>query len=71
VNYGLMLARQNRIGEATIQLQSVLTPAEVHYNLGSVYEWQGKKDRARVEFRKAIDLDPAFTEAETRLSAIH
>src|SRR5690242_5125634 len=37
VNYGLMLARDNRIAEATIQLQAVLTPAEVHYNLASVY----------------------------------
>ena len=35
-NYGLMLARLGRTAEGTLQLQAVLTPAEVHYNLASV-----------------------------------
>jgi tetratricopeptide (TPR) repeat protein len=68
VNYGLMLARANRITEATIQLQAVLTPAEVHYNLASVFEQQGLKERARVEYRKALTIDPQMADAEVRLS---
>ncbi len=70
VNYGLMLARDNRIAEATLQLQTVLTPAQVHYNLASVYEHQGNKERARSEYRKAINLDPSLADAEVRLSVM-
>ena len=70
VNYGLMLARFNRIGESLLNLQAVLTPAEAHYNIGSVFEQQGKKDRAMVEYRKAKDLDPEFNDADSRMSTI-
>ncbi len=70
VNYGLMLARDNRIAEATLQLQAVLTPAQVHYNLASVYEHQGSKERARSEYRKALNLDPSLADAEVRLSVM-
>lgn len=70
VNYGLLLARDNRITEATIQLQTVLTPAEVHYNLASVFEYEGRYDQARSEYRKALDLDPNLADAEARLSVI-
>jgi tetratricopeptide (TPR) repeat protein len=69
-NYGLMLARLGRIAEATLQLQAVLTPAEVHYNLASVLEHQGRKEAAKFEYRKALELDPAFDDAQTRLSAL-
>jgi tetratricopeptide (TPR) repeat protein len=70
INYGLMLARHGRTSEAIIQLQAVLTPAQVHYNLASVYEQQGRKEQAKIEYRKAIELDPNLIDAKTRLSAI-
>jgi tetratricopeptide (TPR) repeat protein len=70
VNYGLMLARDGRITEATIQLQTVLTSAEVHYNLASVFEFQGKKDQAKSEYRQALRIDPDFADAEVRLSVL-
>jgi Flp pilus assembly protein TadD len=71
VNYGLMLARRGSFNEATLQLQAVLSPAEVHYNLASVYEWMGRKEQARVEYRKALALDPKLTEAQARLDAMN
>jgi tetratricopeptide (TPR) repeat protein len=70
VNFGLMLARDNKLSEATIQLQTVLTAAEVHYNLASVMEQQGKKDQARAEYRKALDLDPNLSDAQVRLDVM-
>jgi tetratricopeptide (TPR) repeat protein len=70
VNYGLMLARENRVAEAVLQLQAVLSAAEVHYNLGSVFEQQGKKAQARSEYRKALIESPEFTDAELRLSLL-
>jgi tetratricopeptide (TPR) repeat protein len=70
-NYGLMLARLGRTAEATLQLQAVLSPAEVHYNLASVLEHQNRKEAAKAEYRKAIELDPNFVDAQTRLSGLH
>jgi tetratricopeptide (TPR) repeat protein len=70
VNYGLMLARQGRLTEAEQQLQAVLTAAEVHYNLASVFEMQGKKSQAKVEYRKSIELDPDMSDAKARLAAL-
>ncbi len=52
VNYGLMLARLNRINESLAQLQMVLTPAEAHYDVASVLETQGKTDAARAEYER-------------------
>jgi tetratricopeptide (TPR) repeat protein len=71
VNYGLMLARRGRFNEATLQLQAVLTPAEVHYNLASVYEWMGRKEQAKLEYRKALHLDPKMSDAQARLDAMN
>ena len=70
INYGLMLARQNRIAEATEQLGAVLKPAEVHYNLGSVFQQQGKNEQAIREYQMALQLDSGLTDAKTRLSEL-
>jgi tetratricopeptide (TPR) repeat protein len=70
VNYGLMLARRGRFNEAKLQLQTVLTPAEVHYNFASVYEWMGRREQAKVEYRKALELDPKMNDAQARLNAM-
>lgn len=70
VSYGLMLARQGRPVEAMSRFETVLTPAEAHYNLGSVYEEQGQKDRARREYQEAIKLDPKLEAAQSRIAAL-
>ena len=70
VNYGLMLARQDRMTDAITQLRAVLTPAEVSYNIGSVHEMKGRKEQAKAEYRKALALDPEFADATARLAAL-
>ncbi|WP_428937234.1 tetratricopeptide repeat protein [Fontivita pretiosa] len=70
INYGLMLARLGRAQEAEAHLATVLRPAEVHYNLASVYDQLDRKDRARAEYKKALELDPQMWEARVRLSRI-
>jgi serine/threonine-protein kinase len=70
VNYGLMLARQKRIPEAMKTWEPVLKPAEMHYNLASIYELSGRKREARIEFQKAIDLDPKLYDAQSRMAKL-
>jgi tetratricopeptide (TPR) repeat protein len=70
VNYGLMLVRRGRVNEGTLQLQAVLTPAEVHYNLGSVYETLGRPEQAKAEYKQALKLDPALADAQSRLEEV-
>jgi len=70
VNYGLLLARDGRIEDATAKWRAVLTEAQVHYNLGSLYEQQNKKEQARIEFRQALQLDANLADAKTRLAAL-
>jgi tetratricopeptide (TPR) repeat protein len=71
VNYGLMLARQGKMIEAAEQFGTVLRPAEVHYNLGSVYEQQGKKQQARAEYEKTLLLDATLHDAKVRLAGLN
>lgn len=70
VNYGLMLARKGRGEVALLQLQTVLTPAEAHYDLGSVYDSQKRKQEAISEYRKALELDPTLEEAKSKIASI-
>jgi tetratricopeptide (TPR) repeat protein len=70
VNYGLMLARAGNIPGAVQAWQPVLSPAEIHYNLGSIYADQGRKEEARYEYERALQLDPKLVEAKTRVAAL-
>ena len=70
VNYGLMLARGGRERDAVSQLQAVLPPGQVHYNLASAYEQQGRKREAREHYLRALDWDQNLVEARERLAAM-
>jgi Flp pilus assembly protein TadD len=70
VNYGLMLARLGREEESLAQLTVVLSPAEAEYNLASIYELQGRPDRALSEYRKALQIEPDMWQAQARIRAI-
>ena len=67
VNYGLMLVRRGRVNEGKLQLQAVLTEAEAHYNVGSVYESLGRSEQAKAEYDRALKLDPSLADARARL----
>ncbi len=70
MNYGLMLARHGRLEEAVAQMRMVVSEAEVHFNVGSVYEGQGRKDLARAQYRRALALDPKLKDASLRLQKL-
>jgi Tfp pilus assembly protein PilF len=69
-NFGLMLVRYERIDEGRAEMVAVLTPAEVHYNVGSVLELKGDRPAAREEYARALRLDPEFIDARKRLAAL-
>lgn len=70
INYGLMLARHGRINDGIAQMQFVLNPAEVHFNVGSVHEGMGRPELARLQYLKALDLDPGLKDATMRLQGL-
>jgi Tfp pilus assembly protein PilF len=70
VNYGLMLARNHRVEEATQQLAAVLSPAEVSYNLAAIDEQQGAIAQARDGYKKALEQHPHMTAAQSKLAAL-
>jgi tetratricopeptide (TPR) repeat protein len=57
---------------AEIQYMSILNDsgenAEVHYQLGELYNLQGDTTRARASWRVAFRLDPAHARARARLN---
>jgi tetratricopeptide (TPR) repeat protein len=70
VNLGLLLARKGRIGESLHELEMVLSKPEAHYNLASVFESQGMKEQAKLEYKKALELNEHFADAQARLDLL-
>jgi tetratricopeptide (TPR) repeat protein len=77
-NYGLTLARMKKFDQAQEELNKAasLDPtnaAHYYYNLGAVYVNDGQSAAAEAAFKKAIDTDPTFADAQfqyaTALSA--
>jgi tetratricopeptide (TPR) repeat protein len=69
-NYGLLLAHQNKIDQAVRVWTPVLTEAEIHYNLASIYEHNGRKADAKAEYQKALHCDPTLIDARARLASL-
>lgn len=69
-NYGLMLVRQSKVDAGLVHLNTVLKPAEANYNVGSTFEQMGRKDLAQFYYKRAIDADPGFSPAKTKLAII-
>jgi len=68
-NYGLTLARLKKFDQAQDELNkaAALDPANAahyYYNLGAVYVNDGQSAPAETAFKKAIDTDPNFADAQ-------
>ena len=70
VNYGRLLARHRQLDDAAAQLAAVLTPAEVQFDLGAVFEQQGDRAAAAAHYHRALELDPKLTDAKLRLATV-
>ena len=67
INYGLMMAKRDRIEEAQVWLGKALKPQEVAYNIASVFEIRGMHQEAKAHYMEALRIDPEFKEAQFRL----
>jgi tetratricopeptide (TPR) repeat protein len=69
--HGEILAKEGRPGEAEEQYRLVLAEtggnAEAYYRLGELYADRGEAARARAEWRRALQVDPAHRKARQRL----
>jgi predicted CXXCH cytochrome family protein len=72
-NYGVTLARMNRLADAETHLRAALKDdphlPEAHDVLGSLLENRGRIDAAIVEYREAVRLRPNFGKAHLDLGA--
>jgi tetratricopeptide (TPR) repeat protein len=50
--------------------ENAIPPANAHFRLGNVYEKQGKKDLARVEYNTALQLNPKLQDAKKALEGL-
>ena len=69
-NYGIMMARQGNISEAIKMWNPVLSDAQIHYNLASIYQNSGRKAEAKAEYERALQCDPTLIDARARLSSL-
>jgi Tfp pilus assembly protein PilF len=73
-NYGIALARMNRLAEAEAHIEAALKDdpnlAEAHDVLGGLLENRGRVDEALVQFREAVRIRPGFGKAHLDLGAV-
>jgi tetratricopeptide (TPR) repeat protein len=70
VNYGLLLARRDRVDEAEKMLGEVMPASVANYNIASVFEIRGMRQEARQRYEQALSYDPNFVEARQRLEML-
>jgi Flp pilus assembly protein TadD len=66
--------RASRFDVAGPQFQALLAmgyrPSRMHFGLGQIAAAKGDKKTAAAEYRRALELEPGFTDARTALSKI-
>jgi Tfp pilus assembly protein PilF len=70
INLGLSLGQQQRYEESLEAFSKAVGPGQAQCNLAFVYSTQGKRDEARVAYRKALDLDGSLTLAQAALEKL-
>lgn len=74
-NYALALAKGKKFAEAQAELQKAAqidppNAAKYYYNLGAVLVNTGQNDAAGEAFKKAIDTDPSYADAQFQYATV-
>lgn len=70
INIGMALAHQGLYEQAWAHFEEAVGTARAHYNMGLVYEAQGRSSDATDAFRKALVIDPQLKNAEHHLQEL-
>ncbi len=70
VNLGMTLAQQDRRQEALEAFNRVVSPAQSYSNLAFILTAQGKREDAKLAYRKAVSLDPSLRIAQAALAKL-
>jgi tetratricopeptide (TPR) repeat protein len=70
VNLGLTLGEQGRYAESLEAFQKAVSEAEAHSNLAFIFTTQGKREEAKQEYRRAVELDPNLVIAQRALDKL-
>jgi Tfp pilus assembly protein PilF len=70
VNLGMDLCQQQRYDEGLAAFSQAVSKAEAHSNVAFILTVQGKFDKARLEYRNALELNPNLTIARQALSKL-
>jgi tetratricopeptide (TPR) repeat protein len=73
-DFGVMLAKQNRLEEAIRELREAIALkrgyVDAHMNLAKALYMHGRKDEATENLREVLRLDPGHEEARTTLEEV-
>src|SRR5262245_43491069 len=69
-NLGMTLGQRGRYDESLTAFANAVPEAQAHSNLGFLLASQGKKEAAKEEYRKALDLDSDLTMASAALAKL-
>ncbi|RJP60505.1 MAG: tetratricopeptide repeat protein [Candidatus Auribacter fodinae] len=72
-NYAVVLADSGKTHDSIIYYQKALKiedRAQSHYNLANSYNRLGMKDKAEVEYKRSIELDPLYSESHNNLGKL-
>jgi tetratricopeptide (TPR) repeat protein len=64
------LGREDEALLAFTEALKISESAEAHYELGTIYEKEGKIEKAEEEFKKALDLNPSLEKAREKLDSL-
>ena len=70
VNLGLTLGEQGQYAESLDAFRKAVSEAEAHSNLAFVLTTQGKREEAKQEYRRALELEPNLVIARRALDKL-
>jgi tetratricopeptide (TPR) repeat protein len=70
VNLGLTLGEQGQYAESLDAFRRAVSEAEAHSNLAFVLTTQGKREEAKQEYRRALELEPNLVIARRALDKL-
>lgn len=74
-NLGLLFLESQQIDSSQFYLEQAIAidskKAEIHFNLGAIYEFQKETKKAKMAYLKALQINPEYYQARERLNLLN